>query len=399
MKARPFDLVSDFTPAGDQPQAIEALVKGALEGERDQVLLGVTGSGKTFTMAHVIARLQRPAIIMAPNKTLAAQLYSEMKEFFPHNAVEYFVSYYDYYQPEAYIARTDTFVEKESSVNEQIDRMRHSATQALLERPDVIVVASVSCIYGIGSVESYQEMTLTLEVGAQLNPQILAKRLVELLYKRNDMNLVRGTFRIQGDMVEIFPSHLEDQAWRLSFFGDELESITVVDALTREVFDKPKSLKLYANNHYVTPRVSIQRMIKQVRHDLGERVLEFESQGKLVEAQRIDQRVRFDIEMLETMGYCSGIENYSRYLTGRPSGAPPPTLFEYLPKDALLIVDESHVSVPQVRGMSVGDAVRKNTLSEYGFRLPVRRAFLWSKSFGPQVFSIPCVLYAPQIIK
>lgn len=370
MKAKPFDLVSDFTPAGDQPQAIEALVKGALEGERDQVLLGVTGSGKTFTMAHVISRLQRPTIIMAPNKTLAAQLYSEMKEFFPHNAVEYFVSYYDYYQPEAYIARTDTYVEKESSVNEQIDRMRHSATQALLERSDVIVVASVSCIYGIGSVESYQEMTLTLEVGMQINPQALAKRLVELLYKRNDMNLVRGTFRIQGDMVEIFPSHLEDQAWRLSFFGDELESLTVVDALTREVFDRPQSLKLYANNHYVTPRVSIQRMIKQVRHDLGERVLEFESQGKLVEAQRLDQRVRFDIEMLETMGYCSGIENYSRYLTGRPAGSPPPTLFEYLPKDALLIVDESHVSVPQVRGMSVGDAVRKNTLSEYGFRLP-----------------------------
>ncbi|MCA0370056.1 MAG: excinuclease ABC subunit UvrB [Proteobacteria bacterium] len=365
-----FDLVSPFQPAGDQPGAIDALVKGALAGEKDQVLLGVTGSGKTFTMAHVIATLGRPAIIMAPNKTLAAQLYSEMREFFPNNAVEYFVSYYDYYQPEAYIPRSDTYVEKESSVNEQIDRMRHSATQALLERRDVIVVASVSCIYGIGSVESYQQMTLPLEVGAVCAPQTLAKRLVELLYKRNDMHLVRGTFRLHGDVMDIFPSHLEDQAWRVSFFGDEIESLTVVDALTREVFERPKSLKLYANNHYVTPRVSIQRMIKQIQHDLGERVREFESQGKLVEAQRIDQRTRFDIEMLETLGYCPGIENYSRYLTGRAPGEPPPTLFEYLPKDALLIVDESHVSVPQVRGMSAGDAVRKTTLSEYGFRLP-----------------------------
>ena len=365
-----FDLVSPFSPAGDQPEAIKALVEGALRGERDQVLLGVTGSGKTFTMAQVIARLARPAIIMAPNKTLAAQLYSEMREFFPHNAVEYFVSYYDYYQPEAYIPRTDTYVEKESSVNEQIDRMRHSATQALLERRDVVVVASVSCIYGIGSVESYQEMTLPLEVGAVIPPQKLAQRLVELLYKRNDMHLVRGTFRLHGDVMDIFPSHLEDQAWRVSFFGDEIESLTVVDALTREVFDRPKSLKLYANNHYVTPRVSIQRMLKQIKHDLGERITQFESQGKLVEAQRLDQRTRFDIEMLETLGYCPGIENYSRYLTGRAPGEPPPTLFEYLPKDALLIVDESHVSVPQVRGMSAGDAVRKTTLSEYGFRLP-----------------------------
>ncbi|MCE2951847.1 MAG: excinuclease ABC subunit UvrB [Alphaproteobacteria bacterium] len=365
-----FKLVSDFLPAGDQPQAIKALLEGLSEGERNQVLLGVTGSGKTFTMAQVIARSNRPTLIMAPNKTLAAQLYAEMKEFFPHNAVEYFVSYYDYYQPEAYIARSDTYIEKESSVNEQIDRLRHSATQALLERRDVIVVASVSCIYGIGSVESYQEMTLPLEVGQTLSPQKLAQRLVELLYKRNDMHLSRGTFRVQGDMVEIFPSHLEDEAWRLSFFGDELESITVVDSLTREVHARPTSLKLYANNHYVTPRVSIQRMIRQVRQDLSNRVTEFEGMGKLVEAQRLDQRVRFDIEMLETMGYCSGIENYSRYLTGRAPGEPPPTLFEYLPENALLIVDESHVSVPQVRGMSLGDAVRKNTLSEYGFRLP-----------------------------
>ena len=366
----PFQLVSDFVPAGDQPQAIQDLTQALRQGEKNQVLLGVTGSGKTFTMAHVIQNLGRPTVIMAPNKTLAAQLYEEMKGFFPHNAVEYFVSYYDYYQPEAYIPRRDVFVEKEASVNEEIDRMRHSATQALLERRDVVVVASVSCIYGIGSVESYSEMTIPIHKGQELDQQTFVRRLVELLYKRNDFYLVRGTFRVRGDTVDIFPCHLEDQAWRLSFFGDEVEDISVFDPLTGEVETSKESVKIYANNHYVTPKVSTKRMVKEIQRDLKERLKDFEAQGKLVEAQRLDQRTTFDIEMIETTGFCSGIENYSRYLTGRAPGEPPPTLFEYLPKDALLVVDESHVSVPQVRGMYRGDASRKSTLSEYGFRLP-----------------------------
>ncbi len=365
-----FKIVSDFIPAGDQPQAIDELTKALKEGEKNQVLLGVTGSGKTFTMAHVIQNLGRPTVIMAPNKTLAAQLYEEMKEFFPHNAVEYFVSYYDYYQPEAYIPRRDIFVEKEASVNEEIDRMRHSATQALLERRDVIVVASVSCIYGIGSVESYSEMTIPVHKGEELDQQSFVRRLVELLYKRNDFYLVRGTFRIRGDTVDVFPCHLEDQAWRISFFGDEIEDITVFDPLTGEVETSRDFVKIYANNHYVTPHVSTKRVVKEIKRDLKERIAEFESQNKMVEAQRIDQRTTFDIEMIETTGFCAGIENYSRYLTGRSPGEPPPTLFEYLPEDALLVVDESHVSVPQIRGMYRGDASRKATLSEYGFRLP-----------------------------
>ena len=366
----PFKVESSFQPAGDQPLAIEKLCAGVIRGEKDQVLLGVTGSGKTFTMAHVIQQVQKPALVMAPNKILAAQLYAEMKEFFPHNAVEYFVSYYDYYQPEAYVPRTDTFIEKESSINEQIDRMRHSATRSLLERRDVIIVASVSCIYGIGGVEAYSQMTVPLQVNQYIQQRDLIRRLVELQYKRNDIAFFRGTFRVRGDVLEIFPAHYEDRAWRLSFFGDEIEKIYEIDALTGEKFQELEQIRIFANSHYVTPGPTMQQAIKQIQIDLDRRLIEFNTENKLLEAQRLQQRIKFDLEMMAATGSCSGIENYSRYLTGRAPGEPPPTLFEYLPKDALLIIDESHVTVPQINGMYKGDRSRKNTLSDYGFRLP-----------------------------
>ena len=367
---RPFKLASEFQPAGDQPQAIDELCEGLAKGERDQVLLGVTGSGKTFTMAHVIARTGRPAIILAPNKTLAAQLYGEMRSFFPENAVEYFVSYYDYYQPEAYVPRTDTYVEKESSLNEQIDRMRHSATRAILERRDVIVVASVSCIYGIGSVETYAEMTVTLAAGQQVDRTRLLAQLVELQYRRNDTNFVRGAFRVRGDTIELFPAHYEDRAWRLSLFGDELEAIHEFDPLTGEKTASLEAIKIYPNSHYVTPKPTLNQAIEEIKRDLVTRLREFEAQGKLLELQRLEQRTRFDIEMIAATGSCAGIENYSRYLTGRQPGEPPPTLFEYLPRDALVFVDESHVTIPQLGGMFRGDFARKSTLADFGFRLP-----------------------------
>ncbi len=366
----PFRLVSDYVPSGDQPAAIEELIAGIKDGETDQVLLGVTGSGKTFTIAHVIARMQRPALILAPNKTLAAQLFGEMRGFFPDNAVEYFVSYYDYYQPEAYVPRSDTYVEKEAQINEQIDRMRHAATRSLLERRDVIIVASVSCIYGIGAVETYSDMALTIEFGAKIERATLLRRFVELQYRRNDGNFHRGTFRVRGDTIELFPAHLEDCAWRISMFGDEIESITEFDPLTGEKGRRLDRIKVYANSHYVTPRPTLQQAAKQIKVELKERLEEFNREGKLLEAQRLDQRTTFDLEMIEATGSCAGIENYSRYLTGRAPGKPPPTLFEYLPPDAILFVDESHITVPQLGGMSRGDFVRKSTLSEYGFRLP-----------------------------
>ncbi|MBY0461682.1 MAG: excinuclease ABC subunit UvrB [Alphaproteobacteria bacterium] len=361
---------SPFEPAGDQPAAITELVAGLKRGEKDQVLLGVTGSGKTFTMAHVIETLQRPALILAPNKILAAQLYGEMKDFFPHNAVEYFVSYYDYYQPEAYVARTDTYIEKTASINEQIDRMRHSATRSLLERKDVIVVASVSCIYGIGGVTTYSEMILPLKAGQIVSQQDIIRRLIELQYKRNDIAFGRGTFRVRGDILEIFPAHYEDRAWRFSFFGDEIEKIIEMDALTGEKFAELEQVTIFANSHYVTPGPTIQQAIKKIQNDLKIRLQEFEEQGKLLEYQRLEQRTKFDLEMMAATGSCAGIENYSRYLTGRAPGQAPPTLFEYLPKDAILIVDESHVAVPQLGAMYKGDRSRKATLYEHGFRLP-----------------------------
>jgi len=366
----PFQIVSDFIPAGDQPQAIAELLEGIAKDEKDQVLLGVTGSGKTFTMAHVIHSIGRPTIVLAPNKTLAAQLYGEMKAFFPHNAVEYFVSYYDYYQPEAYVPRSDTYIEKDASINEQIDRMRHAATRALLERRDVIIVASVSCIYGIGSLESYQSMTIPLKAGDRVEITDLLKQFVTLQYRRNDQNFIRGAFRVRGDTVEIFPAHYEDRAWRLSFFGDEIEEIHEFDPLTGEKSAKLDTITIYANSHYVTPRPTVQQAIGEIKTELKERLAGLEANNKLLEAQRLEQRTNFDLEMLETTGHCSGIENYSRYLTGRAAGDPPPTLFEYIPDDALLIVDESHVTVPQVGGMFRGDFNRKSTLSEFGFRLP-----------------------------
>jgi len=365
-----FELVSEFAPKGDQPTAITELVAGVRAHERDQVLLGVTGSGKTFTMAHVIAETQRPALILAPNKTLAAQLYGEFKSFFPDNAVEYFVSYYDYYQPEAYVPRTDTYIEKEATINEQIDRMRHAATRALLERDDVIIVASVSCIYGIGSVETYTAMTFAIEVGEQISQRQLLADLVALQYRRNDGNFFRGTFRVRGDTIEVFPAHLEDRAWRISLFGDEVESITEFDPLTGQKTDALKLVKVYANSHYVTPKPTLQQAIKQIQSELKQRLGELYDTGKLLEAQRLEQRTLFDIEMMEAAGSCPGIENYSRYLTGRRPGDPPPTLFEYLPDNALVMVDESHVTVPQIGGMFRGDYRRKATLAEYGFRLP-----------------------------
>ena len=366
----PFEVVSGFEPAGDQPQAIAELVTGIDNGDRDQVLLGVTGSGKTFTMAHVIREIARPTLILAPNKTLAAQLYGEMRSFFPNNAVEYFVSYYDYYQPEAYVPRSDTYIEKDASINEQIDRMRHSATRSLLERRDVIIVASVSCIYGIGSVETYSEMTIRLEKGQRIELGALLKRLVELQYRRNDANFVRGTFRVRGDSAEIFPAHYEDRGWRLSLFGDEIESIHEFDPLTGEKAAELESVTVYANSHYVTPRPTLQQAIKHIKAELAERLERFRGSGKLLEAERLEQRTNFDLEMMQTTGQCAGIENYSRFLTGRRPGEPPPTLFEYLPEDAFLIVDESHVTVPQLGGMFRGDFNRKSTLAEYGFRLP-----------------------------
>ena len=365
-----FDLTSEFKPAGDQPTAIAELIEGIQTGERDQVLLGVTGSGKTFTAAHVIQQIKRPTLILAPNKTLAAQLYGEMRSLFPNNAVEYFVSYYDYYQPEAYVPRSDTYIEKESSINEQIDRMRHSATRALLERDDVIIVASVSCIYGIGSVETYSSMTMKLSTGETVSRQDLLRQLTELQYRRNDTNFVRGAFRVRGDSVELFPAHLEDSAWRISLFGDEIEAIFEFDPLTGSKNAKLDSITIFANSHYVTPRPTLQQACKQIKQELKGRIAEFTANNHLLEAQRIEQRTQFDVEMIEATGACAGIENYSRYLSGRGPGEPPPTLFEYLPENALLIIDESHVTVPQLGAMYKGDFARKSTLSNYGFRLP-----------------------------
>ncbi|HYU11935.1 MAG TPA: excinuclease ABC subunit UvrB, partial [Stellaceae bacterium] len=375
-----------------QPQAIDELCEGLERGERDQVLLGVTGSGETFTMAHVIARTGRPAIVLAPNKTLAAQLYGEMRGFFPENAVEYFVSYYDYYQPEAYVPRTDTYVEKESSLNEQIDRMRHSATRSILERRDVVVVASVSCIYGIGSVETYSQMTEAVEVGSRINRNKLLAKFVELQYRRNDHNFFRGSFRVRGDTIELFPAHYEDRAWRITLFGDEVEAIHEIDPLTGEKTAALHSIKVYANSHYVTPRPTLLQAIDQIRRDLRLRLDEFHAEGKLLEAQRLEQRTTYDLEMIEATGSCAGIENYSRYLTGRRPGEPPPTFFEYMSRDALVFVDESHVTVPQLGGMFGGDWTRKTCLAEYGFRLPSctdnrpLKFEEWDTYRGPTVF-------------
>ncbi|WP_422060653.1 excinuclease ABC subunit UvrB [Sphingopyxis sp.] len=365
-----FELVSEYEPAGDQPTAIKELVTTALDGERDQVLLGVTGSGKTFTMAKVIDELQRPALILAPNKILAAQLYGEFKSFFPNNAVEYFVSYYDYYQPEAYVPRSDTYIEKESSVNEAIDRMRHSATRALLERDDVIIVASVSCLYGIGSVETYSAMIFDLKKGQVADNREIIRKLVALQYKRNDQAFARGNFRVRGDSLEIFPSHYEDMAWRISFFGDEIEEITEFDPLTGKKIANLNYVRVYANSHYVTPGPTLKQASEAIKHELAERLKELEAEGRLLEAQRLEQRTNFDLEMIAATGSCAGIENYSRFLTGRLPGEPPPTLFEYLPDNALLFVDESHQTIPQIGAMSKGDHRRKITLAEYGFRLP-----------------------------
>ncbi len=367
---RRFQIVSEYEPKGDQPQAIEELVKGVAARERDQVLLGVTGSGKTFTMAKVIEATQRPALILAPNKTLAAQLYGEFRSFFPENAVEYFVSYYDYYQPEAYVPRTDTYIEKESDINEQIDRMRHAATRAVLERDDVIIVASVSCIYGIGSVETYTAMTFSLRLGDKVDERQLISDLVALQYKRSLGDLARGLFRVRGDTIEIFPAHYEDRAWRIGFFGDEIETIAEFDPLTGQKTQDLEFVKIYANSHYVTPRPTLLQSTKAIKHELKIRLDQFHREGRLLEAQRLEQRTLFDLEMLEATGSCAGIENYSRYLTGRRPGEPPPTLFEYLPDNALVFADESHVSIPQIGGMYRGDYRRKATLAEYGFRLP-----------------------------
>ncbi|EJF74905.1 UvrABC system protein B [Bartonella birtlesii LL-WM9] len=366
----PFQLETSFKAAGDQPQAIKILVEGIEKNERTQVLLGVTGSGKTYTMAKIIEKTQRPALILAPNKTLAAQLYGEFKSFFPHNAVEYFVSYYDYYQPEAYVARSDTYIEKESSINEQIDRMRHAATRAILERDDVIIVASVSCIYGIGSVETYTAMTLQIKEGDKLNQRQFLADLVSQHYYRQDMNFIRGSFRVRGDTIEVFPAHLEDRAWRISLFGDEVETITEFDPLTGQKTGDLQSIKIYANSHYVMPRPTLKQAMKAIKMELVQRLNELNAAGRLLEAQRLEQRTIFDLEMLETTGSCAGIENYSRYLTGRKPGEPPPTLFEYIPNNALVFIDESHVTIPQIGGMYRGDFRRKATLAEYGFRLP-----------------------------
>ena len=365
-----FKLVTDFKPAGDQPDAIKKLVNSANKGEFNQVLLGVTGSGKTFTMAKVIEQTNRPALILAPNKTLAAQLYGEMKNFFPDNAVEYFVSYYDYYTPEAYVPKSDTYIEKEASINEQIDRMRHSATRSLMERDDVIIVASVSCIYGLGSVEAYSKMTLTLQKDNEYNREQIIKSLVGLQYKRNDQNFYRGTFRARGEYLEIFPSHLEDRAWRLSLFGNKLEKIEESDPLTGDLVRDLSLVKVYANSHYIAPKPTIEQAIINIRKELEITIKKHKEQNKLLEAQRLEERTKFDLEMIEATGSCAGIENYSRFLSGRKPGEPPPTLFEYFPDNTLIFVDESHVTVPQLNGMYKGDRSRKSTLAEYGFRLP-----------------------------
>ncbi len=367
---RRFVLNTPFEPAGDQPKAIAELKAGVLNGEHDQVLLGATGTGKTFTMAKIIEETQRPAIILAPNKTLAAQLYGEFKGFFPENAVEYFVSYYDYYQPEAYVARSDTYIEKESQINEQIDRMRHSATRALLERDDVIIVASVSCIYGIGSVETYSAMTQDLITGESYDQRKVIAELVSQQYRRNDQGFQRGCFRVRGDSLEVWPAHLDDRAWRFSFFGEELEAIIEFDPLTGAKTDNFKQIRIYANSHYVTPRPTMNQAIQGIKHELRQRLDQLINEGKLLEAQRLEQRCQFDLEMLEATGVCSGIENYSRYLTGRAPGEPPPTLFEFIPDNAIVFADESHVSIPQIGGMYKGDFRRKMTLAEHGFRLP-----------------------------
>ncbi|MEP2734687.1 MAG: excinuclease ABC subunit UvrB [Erythrobacter sp.] len=370
MPGKAFELVSDYSPAGDQPRAIKELVAGTKDDEKTQTLLGVTGSGKTFTMAKVIEETQRPALILAPNKILAAQLYGEFKSFFPNNAVEYFVSYYDYYQPEAYVPRSDTYIEKESSVNEAIDRMRHSATRSLLERDDVIIVASVSCLYGIGSVETYSAMIFDIKKGAVVDQRELIRKLVALQYKRNDTAFARGCFRVRGDNLEIFPSHYEDMAWRISFFGDDIEEIAEFDPLTGTTGAKLETVRVYANSHYVTPGPTMKQAADAIKFELAERLKELEAEGKLLEHQRLEQRTHFDLEMIAATGSCAGIENYSRFLTGRLPGEPPPTLFEYLPENALLFVDESHQTVPQIGAMSKGDHRRKITLAEHGFRLP-----------------------------
>ena len=366
----PFKIVSENKPKGDQPQAIEKLLKGLKDNKRSQVLLGVTGSGKTFTIANVIEKYNRPTLIMAPNKTLAAQLYEELKILFPENAVEYFVSYYDYYQPEAYVPRSDTFIEKESSINEQIDRFRHSATRSLVEREDVIIVASVSCIYGIGAVDSYSKMTLEIQKGQKLNLMTFLRELVELQYKRNNIDFRRGMFRVTGDRVDIFPAHLEDIAWRVSFFGDEIEEIKEFDPLTGEFLQNFEEVKIFANSHYITPKPRLENAIQEIKKDLKTRLEEFTNEKKLLEHQRLKERTNFDLEMIQATGTCSGIENYSRYLSGRSSGDAPPTLYEFIPENSLLIIDESHVTVPQINGMYKGDRSRKSTLSDYGFRLP-----------------------------
>ncbi len=370
VNSKKFKIISDYKANGDQPNAIKTLVKNIEKGENEQVLLGVTGSGKTFTMAKVIEKLQRPTLIMAPNKTLAAQLYGEMKSLFPNNAVEYFVSYYDYYTPEAYVPRSDTYIEKESSINEQIDRLRHSATRSLVEREDTIIVASVSCIYGIGSVDAYSSMSFTLEKKQNIDRDTIIRRLVELLYKRRDMDFKRGSFRAKGDILEIFPSHFEDRSWKISFFGDEIEKITEVDPLTGEKLDLLENIRVFANSHYVTPKPTIKKALTQIKDDLKKQLIVFENEKKLLEKQRLDERTNFDLEMIETTGSCSGIENYSRYLSGRKPGEPPPTLYEYIPENSLLFIDESHITCSQISGMYKGDFSRKSTLAKYGFRLP-----------------------------
>ena len=366
----PFKIVSENKPKGDQPQAIKKLIDGLEKRKQSQVLLGVTGSGKTFTIANVIEKYNRPTLIMAPNKTLAAQLYEELKVLFPKNAVEYFVSYYDYYQPEAYVPRSDTFIEKESSINEQIDRFRHSATRSLVEREDVIIVASVSCIYGIGSVDSYSKMTLEIKKGQNINLMEFLRELVELQYKRNNIDFRRGMFRVTGDRVDVFPAHLEDIAWRISFFGDEVEDIKEFDPLTGEFIQSFEEVKIFANSHYITPKPRLENAIKEIKKDLKIRLEEFDKEKKLLEFQRLKERTNFDLEMIQATGTCSGIENYSRYLSGRQPGEAPPTLYEFIPENSLLIIDESHVSIPQINGMYKGDRSRKKTLSDYGFRLP-----------------------------
>ena len=365
-----FSLESDYAPMGDQPTAIAELVAGVNEGKKSQVLLGVTGSGKTFTMANVIQELSRPTIIMAPNKILAAQLYTEMKSFFPRNHVEYFVSFYDYYQPEAYVPTTDTYIDKDAAINEQLDRMRHSATRAMLEERDVIVVSSVSSIYGIGSPEQYAQMKLVLNTGDKISEKDVTRYLVDIQYKRNDMGFSRGEFRVRGDTLDVFPSHSQDRAWKISFFGDEVDEIWEIDVLTGNKLQKLNRISIYPNTHYATPMPSVLQALDQIKIDLDERLKYFHDNMKYIEEQRLRERVNFDIEMMESTGTCRGIENYSRYMTGRLPGQPPPTLFEYLPDDAVLFIDESHVTVPQIGAMSRGDRARKETLAQYGFRLP-----------------------------